>query len=532
MVPGAGCDELILLCAPLALGRGDTAIVAKPTYQMYAVVDARRRAPKLEAVAPPRAASRSTYDGVLERAPARAAGLALLAQQPDRRGGPARRRERLCRRARASCVVDQAYLEFGGEDLSDLIARHENLVVAARSPRAGRSPRCGSATRCRARRSPARSTRCGRRARSRSQSAAAAELALRHARRHAGRRRRVRAERDRLRRGVAALGLEVVGEAGNYVTFRVPLDAERGVRRARARAAAWCAASATSRCSRASSAPPSRRRPRTTGCVDGARGDAGARRHRPPPAAAPAGRLGTARHRVAPHPRDGDRRARSMSTAAGRARVATGVGFLDHMLPALATHGLLDLDLSCSGDLHVDEHHTVEDCGIALGQALDRALGDRAGIRRFGDARAPLDEALATLRRRPRRAAASPRIDLALSRRSRSAASRRALWPHLLDSFARAGRINLHLTSTRRGRPPRRRGGVQGAGLALRAACARDPRRGGAAVHQGRSVGRPESCWSTTAPATCARCARRSSGPAPSARVATIPSTVRRARGG
>ena len=79
----------------------------------------------------------------------------------------------------------------------------------------------------------------------------------------------------------------------------------------------------------------------------------------------------------------------------GRSRIATGVGFLDHMLTALATHGLLDLELSCSGDLHVDEHHTVEDCGIALGQALDRALGDRTGIHRFGDARAPLDEALA-----------------------------------------------------------------------------------------------------------------------------------------
>ncbi len=79
----------------------------------------------------------------------------------------------------------------------------------------------------------------------------------------------------------------------------------------------------------------------------------------------------------------------------GRAEVDTGVGFLDHMLTALAHHGLLDLALSCRGDLEVDEHHTVEDCGIALGEALRRALGDRAGIRRFGDASAPLDEAVA-----------------------------------------------------------------------------------------------------------------------------------------
>ncbi len=80
---------------------------------------------------------------------------------------------------------------------------------------------------------------------------------------------------------------------------------------------------------------------------------------------------------------------------AGEAEVSTGIGMLDHLLCTLARHGGLDLRLRCSGDLHVDDHHTAEDCGLALGQAVDDALGERRGIGRFGWAYAPLDEALA-----------------------------------------------------------------------------------------------------------------------------------------
>lgn len=78
----------------------------------------------------------------------------------------------------------------------------------------------------------------------------------------------------------------------------------------------------------------------------------------------------------------------------GRAAVQTGIGFFDHMLDALARHALLDLEVACAGDLQVDGHHTVEDTGIALGQAIAQALGDRTGIRRYADATVPLDEAL------------------------------------------------------------------------------------------------------------------------------------------
>ena len=78
----------------------------------------------------------------------------------------------------------------------------------------------------------------------------------------------------------------------------------------------------------------------------------------------------------------------------GVCRVASGVGFFDHMLDQVARHGLLDLTIDARGDLHIDGHHTIEDIGITLGQALAQAIGDKAGIRRFGHAYVPLDEAL------------------------------------------------------------------------------------------------------------------------------------------
>jgi imidazoleglycerol-phosphate dehydratase len=81
----------------------------------------------------------------------------------------------------------------------------------------------------------------------------------------------------------------------------------------------------------------------------------------------------------------------------GQSRVDTGVGFFDHMLDALAAHGLFDLTVDCDGDLAVDDHHTVEDVGIVVGEAFDEALGDRRGIRRFADRRVPLDEAVASV---------------------------------------------------------------------------------------------------------------------------------------
>ena len=81
----------------------------------------------------------------------------------------------------------------------------------------------------------------------------------------------------------------------------------------------------------------------------------------------------------------------------GRADLSTGVGFFDHMLTLLARHSLIDLTIKATGDLHIDAHHTVEDVGICLGKALAQALGDKAGIRRYGDATVPMDETLVTV---------------------------------------------------------------------------------------------------------------------------------------
>ena len=78
----------------------------------------------------------------------------------------------------------------------------------------------------------------------------------------------------------------------------------------------------------------------------------------------------------------------------GQSKLASGIGFLDHMLDQIARHGLIDLDIACEGDLHIDGHHTVEDIGITLGQAFAQAVGDKKGIRRYGHAYVPLDEAL------------------------------------------------------------------------------------------------------------------------------------------
>ena len=128
---------------------------------------------------------------------------------------------------------------------------------------------------------------------------------------------------------------------------------------------------------------------------------------------------------------------------AGRAEVATGIGFFDHMLSALAKHARFDLTLKAKGDLEVDDHHTVEDCALGLGQALDQALAERRGIARFGSAYAPLDEALARavidLSGRP-----CAVVELGLTRESLGTLACENV-AHFFASLASAGRMALHV---------------------------------------------------------------------------------------
>ena len=127
----------------------------------------------------------------------------------------------------------------------------------------------------------------------------------------------------------------------------------------------------------------------------------------------------------------------------GRISVSTGLGFYDHMLTSWATHGGFDLSLTCKGDLHIDDHHTVEDSAIALGEAFDQALGDRKGIERFGDAIVPMDETLARaavdLVRRPY---AVVNLDL---RRPQIGQVATEMLTHALQSFATSAQLTLHV---------------------------------------------------------------------------------------
>lgn len=127
----------------------------------------------------------------------------------------------------------------------------------------------------------------------------------------------------------------------------------------------------------------------------------------------------------------------------GRATIATGIPFLDHMLSALARHARLDLDLACTGDLHIDDHHSAEDCAIALGQALAQALGPRTAIVRFAHAYAPLDEALARcvidLVSRPVAV-----VSLGLTRERLGTLSCENI-PHFFRTLAAEGRFTLHI---------------------------------------------------------------------------------------
>lgn len=127
----------------------------------------------------------------------------------------------------------------------------------------------------------------------------------------------------------------------------------------------------------------------------------------------------------------------------GSVEIATGIGFHDHLLTALAFHARFDLALRCEGDLQVDDHHTVEDCALTLGQAIDAALGDRAGIRRFAAAHAPLDEALA---RAVVDCSGRPyaRVALGLRRDSIGTMACENI-THALQSLATAARLTLHV---------------------------------------------------------------------------------------
>ena len=167
----------------------------------------------------------------------------------------------------------------------------------------------------------------------------------------------------------------------------------------------------------------------------------------------------------------------------GNAVIATGIGFYDHLLGSLAHHGLFDLDIRATGDLEIDEHHTVEDVALVLGAAFAEALGDRAGIRRFGDSSVPMDESVATavidVGGRPYAVIDLPFLG------ERAGQLPLQLVDHALESFARTAGATLHLHGTGRNDHHLAEAAFKALGRALRVACEPDPRREGVASTKG-----------------------------------------------
>ena len=172
----------------------------------------------------------------------------------------------------------------------------------------------------------------------------------------------------------------------------------------------------------------------------------------------------------------------------GKASIDTGVPFLDHMLDSLSRHSLLDLKVKATGDLHIDAHHTVEDVGLALGQAIDKALGDRAGIVRYGHAEIPLDEALVAvtvdLGGRPFMV-----YDLKI-RQHRVGDFEVDLVNDFMQALMNEARMNLHINK-RYGRNAHHliEATFKALARALGQACARDPRVKGVPSTKGRLRG-------------------------------------------
>lgn len=167
----------------------------------------------------------------------------------------------------------------------------------------------------------------------------------------------------------------------------------------------------------------------------------------------------------------------------GATAISTGVAFFDHLLTSFGHHGLFDLDVRASGDLEVDEHHTVEDVALVLGAALGEALGDRTGIRRFGDASVPMDEALATavvdVGGRPYAVISLP------FRGELVGALPLQLVEHAFETLARTAGATLHVSGAGRNDHHLAEAAFKAFGRALRAACEPDPRRAGVASTKG-----------------------------------------------
>ena len=426
IVAGAGADELIAVCAKTFLSAGRRAAVFQPTYGLYRIASQLEGA---EIVTEPETAdliwvcNPNNPTGEL-RAPDEVAALA--------RAHPA-----------AAVVVDEAYWEFAGATCVPLLAELPNLIVLRTLSKAFgfAALRVGYAVA-----SPEVAAELDRRRPPASISAPAARIAA--AALHEPRLdiEATIAERERVRAALAAAGHDCPETHGNFVWLRS--DDPLGERLEAAGLVVRIFAEGIR---------ISLRRPPENDVLLAALGATGG---------ATPGRTAL----VARTSTETALRIVLDLDGAGRARVATGIGFLDHLLTLWAFHGNFDLELLAGGDLEVDEHHTVEDVLAALGDAFTAALGDRAGVARYGSASVPMDEALATaavdLVRRPH-----AEIELAFAG-ERIGGLAPSLLPHALERLAMQGGFTLHLSSSGTDDHHVAEAAFKAFGQALRQACA------------------------------------------------------------
>jgi imidazoleglycerol-phosphate dehydratase len=440
----AGADEAAQLCALLTLRPGDEAHVRRPFYSWYANVTRLAGATLVHEPSP-----RVRLWWVC--APHNPTGA-------DATGDDLAERDGLV-------VIDQAYVEFGGRDLSRLARERPNTVVLRTFSKAFAlaAARIGYilappaiARRLDAIRPPASISTF---------SVALAGMALREADEMRARAAATVAERDRMASALRDAGHRVADSCANFLLVDVGEPAAEVSRRLLDQGLVVRTFADPLLATHIRISPATVADDDVLLAALGAQVGSGA----------PAGeaRAGGAERRTA----ETDVRCRVVLDGSGRAAVATGIGMLDHMLTALAAHSLIDIELTCTGDLWVDEHHTVEDAAIVLGQALDAALGDRAGIARFGDARAPLDEALAhaTVDLGGRGVAA---VELPFAG-ERIGVLPGSLVPHFFDTLARSGRLGIHVSGAGSDDHHVLEAAFKALARALRAAVALDERRPG-----------------------------------------------------
>lgn len=438
IVVGAGADELIAVCAKTFLSPGRRAAIFPPTYGLY------RIASQLEGAA------------VVDRPDG--ADLIWVCNPNNPTGGlrdPAEIAALADAHPRAAVVVDEAYWEFARVTCVPLLAELPNLIVLRTLSKAFglAALRVGYAVT-----TPAIAAELERRRAPASVSAPAARIAaaaLREPRLDIG---ATTAERERVRESLAAAGYDCPETHGNFVWLRSEEPLGERLEAAGLVVRVF-----------AGGIRISLRRPPENDVLLEALGANG----------------GTAPGRTAFVTRTSTETALSIVLdvdGTGQARVATGIGFLDHLLTLAAFHGGFDVELLAGGDLDVDEHHTVEDVLAALGDALSAALGDRSGLARYGSASVPMDEALATaavdLVRRPH-----AEVELGFAG-DRIGALAPSLLPHALERLALQGGFTLHLSSSGKDDHHVAEAAFKALGQALRQACA----PGGAGVRSTKGL--------------------------------------------